>query len=134
SALFVTRTTHGSMPCYHVSIKRDCEGSSLYVAFSYRFVTASRSVAAKPAADHVIIRPEALQGLEAPVGRIVVIIHWLAARPVVIDVHSLAAQVQTGGRRGLDDRQVALSVIVHRNKALTPPPSSDCRLRQATPA
>ena len=82
------------MPCYLFSIKRDCEEIGVSVAFSYRFVTGSRSVAAESAADHGIIRAEALQSLEAPVGRIVIVIEWLAAGPVVVDVHSLAAQVQ----------------------------------------
>ena len=96
SSLFVRRTTHARMPRYLFSIKSDCEEISLCVAFSYRFVTGPRSVAAKPAADRGIIRAEALQSFEAPVGRIVIVIEWLAAGPVVVDVHSLAAQVQTG--------------------------------------
>ena len=82
------------MPCYLFPFKRDCEEISLSVAFSYRFVTTSRSVAAEPAADQAVIRAEALHGLEAPVGRVVIIIMWLAAGPVVVDVHSLAAQMQ----------------------------------------
>src|SRR5262249_23006534 len=112
----------GRMPCYFFSIKRDCEEISLYVGFSYRFVTGARCVAAKPPADHFIIRPKALQCFEAPIGRIVVVIFWSATRPVVVDIHSLAAQMQAGGGGGLEGGGVAGLAVGQRIPAFHAPP------------
>lgn len=96
SSLFIRRTTYARMPRHLFHIKRDCEGIKLAVAFSYRFVATARSVAAESPADGAIIGAEALHCLETPVGGVVVVVTWLAFRRVVVDVHSLAAQMQAG--------------------------------------
>ena len=60
------------------------------------FVAGSRSVAAVPAADHVVVRAEALHGLEAPVDGVVIVVVGSLAGPVGVDVHSLAAEMAAG--------------------------------------
>jgi hypothetical protein len=101
---------------------------------SERFVTRPRRVAAFPAADHVVVRPEALHRCRAPERRTAVVFRRVFVRPFTIDIHPGVPQMPARRTLEGDYGQFIRIGIDHRMQAVKPPPSSDCRQPPRAPA